>query len=168
VCQLGAIQFNPLTARAEDRDFLAVLFGDTTGNWAPMAAAASVPRGGASRVRFGPLLPASGRRALLPVFLDGRAAARALEVEIRYDPARLEVRRVRRGRQAAGSLLHFHAPEKGRLRLALAAPRPVRGGRQPLLVVDFRRGAAGLDDAWLGGFEVTIDDRAVSFQRVKR
>jgi hypothetical protein len=36
-CQPGAIEFNPLSGQANGQDFVAVLFGDCTGNWQPAA-----------------------------------------------------------------------------------------------------------------------------------
>jgi hypothetical protein len=35
VCQPGAIEFAPLSGAVHDQDFVAMLFGDCTGNWAP-------------------------------------------------------------------------------------------------------------------------------------
>jgi hypothetical protein len=34
-CQPGAIQFDPLVTPVDAQDFIAVLFGDCTGNWMP-------------------------------------------------------------------------------------------------------------------------------------
>jgi hypothetical protein len=34
-CQPGGIQYDPLVTPVDDQDFIAILFGDTTGNWEP-------------------------------------------------------------------------------------------------------------------------------------
>jgi hypothetical protein len=41
-CQSGAIEFDPLSGQAAGQDFVAVLFGDCTGNWQPPVAGGSV------------------------------------------------------------------------------------------------------------------------------
>jgi hypothetical protein len=35
VCEAGAIEYSPLSGPVHDQDFVAILFGDCTGNWAP-------------------------------------------------------------------------------------------------------------------------------------
>jgi hypothetical protein len=42
-CQPGAIVYDPLATPANDQDFIAILFGDCTGNWAPAGMTASPP-----------------------------------------------------------------------------------------------------------------------------
>jgi glucose/arabinose dehydrogenase len=171
-CQRGAIQFAPLAASVQDRDFAAVLFGDTTGNWAAAApaGASAGSRGNAFRAHLGPALRASGRRMLVPLRVRAarKASMRAVEATLDYDAARVEIRRVRRGPGAEAVLLQYHADGRGRLRMAMAGARPMRSGASPVLLIDVRLREQKLDRPWINAFTAMIDDRAVPSEWVER
>src|SRR6185369_15115519 len=90
-CQPGAVAFAPLAAAASGQNFRAIAFSDCTGNWQPPAAALS--RNRAPAVRIGPA--AASRQRELRVPIAAPAAAQALQLELRFDPARLRFKRVR-------------------------------------------------------------------------
>src|SRR5262249_24834153 len=73
-CQGGSIAFEPLVGNATNQDFLALLFGDCSGNWQPPAgvgAAALAPRSlRAPTLRVELPSRTRGRRVGFPVVVD--------------------------------------------------------------------------------------------------
>jgi hypothetical protein len=134
-CQAGNISYQPLAGVAEGQDFVALLFGDCTGNWQPAtpAAANSLRRSSGSSVRLGRPQAMNGRRIRVPVLVDSKRAYRALELDIRFDASQLRLRRVRRAEGTAGAIVQSNIHRDGRVRIAVASGRPLASSRRPAL-----------------------------------
>ncbi|MCK6556336.1 hypothetical protein L6Q96_17410 [Candidatus Binatia bacterium] len=139
VCQPGAIAYAPLAGAAAGQDFLGILIGDVTGNWAPNAGAAAALVSGESApaVRLG--RTRSGRRGArqrIPVYVAAGDALTAVDFRVEFDPERLRLARVRRGPQAEGGVLAYHGDTPGVVRIAMASATalPPNGG---ILVIEF-------------------------------
>src|SRR5262249_2527844 len=93
-CQLGAIALEPLVSDAANQDFLALLFGDCTGNWQPPAnptGAALVARSlSRATVRLGSPSRERGR-VRYPVLVEAIGGVHALSMQITYDPSALRL-----------------------------------------------------------------------------
>lgn len=140
VCQPGAIAYAPLAGSASGQDFLGILIGDVTGNWVQNAgagaAAALATDGPAPSVRLGRAQALRGGRQRMPVYVSPGDATVAVDFRLEFDPARLRLVRVRRGPQAADTLVAHHSDAPGRVRIAMASATPIlaNGG---ILVLEF-------------------------------
>ena len=150
-CQPGAVAFEPLAAAASGQNFRAIAFGDCTGNWQPPAAALS--RNRAPAVRIGPA--AASRRRELRVPIAAPAAAQALQLELRFDPARLRFKRVRTLGARDGLLLRAAPVEAGVVRIAAASATDLSGLRLVALFAP-RVADASLADLRVGS--VVVDE----------
>jgi uncharacterized protein YkwD len=137
-CTPGALAYQPLTVSYETQNFLALLFGDCTGNWQPPAAASArrvVER--AAGVRAGGLRRLPGGRLALPIFIDPPQPVSALELRILYDPAALRVLRVRTLGGARGALMATNVQQAGVAHIAMAGAVAIDGRRGPVLAAIF-------------------------------
>jgi hypothetical protein len=136
VCDAGKIMLDGLVAEAPDQDFEAVLIGDCTGNWTPPTAGLSRPGTRGPRVRLGrPVV--RGTRVRLPVYVHSPAPYHALDLQIAYDPERLQPTSAAPRRRHAGALASLHVGAPGLARIALASAEPIRRRSGALLVVEF-------------------------------
>lgn len=134
-CQPGGISYQPLAGVAEGQDFLALLFGDCTGNWMPAtpAAANSLRRSSTNGVHLGRPQAIKGRRIRVPVLVDSKQAYRALELDLRFDASQVRLRRVRGAEATAGAIVQSNIDRGGRVLIAVASGRPLAGSRRPAL-----------------------------------
>jgi YVTN family beta-propeller protein len=136
-CVPGAVVFDPLSASMNSQDFTAVAFGDCSGDWQPSGG------GGARRVRatgeeitIGPLRRRDAD-LVLPIRLAPGTSFRAMDLELRYDAARLRARRAELTGAARTALSRVNLADAGRVRLALARLEALVSDQRPLLVVHF-------------------------------
>jgi hypothetical protein len=145
--QQGRIRYSPIVESAENQDFLAILYGDVSGNWVGVCPA---PGGGgsggidaAAAGGAGALLEAAsataGRLVLpdlrakpgdllaVPVRAEGLSGAVSFYLDLRFDPSVLRLVRVDLGAGASGFSLTPNLTEAGRARLALFHTRPLAG-----------------------------------------
>lgn len=139
-CQPGTITYAPLQGPVVNQDFLGILFGDCTGNWRPSSgstAARSAADTAAPLLHMG--RPHRHRdRWQVPLYVDSAPSFRALDVEVRYDAARLVVLGVRpvpANRQAAFAV---NTRTPGRIAVALASVDAIDGQPDPVLIFEFR------------------------------
>jgi hypothetical protein len=87
-CRPGGIVFDPLLGDAPEQDFMAVLFGDCTGNWSDTHSSNSrIGRDG--RAHLGTPHRVSGGRWAVPLFISSPEPFLALDVRVGFDgPAR--------------------------------------------------------------------------------
>jgi hypothetical protein len=158
--QPGRIEYTPITESAENQDFHAILYGDVSGNWLgvcgafapppesvdsfPVGAVAAddrSPGGGKAKgqglVSLPNLRAAQGEEIRVPIRVDGAAEAIAFLLDLRYDPAVLELLGAEAGGDAASFQLQANIGERGRARMALfSAAKLDRDGE--IAVVRFR------------------------------
>jgi hypothetical protein len=137
-CQRAQICYDPLVSPASNQDFLAIVYGDCTGNWSPSAPALGGSADAAllSDIRAGGLRRVGTGRWVLPIYVD-RPRVMAVDIDVHYDPLRLRAVRARRLPAAAGALLASNTAEAGRVRIALAGTTPMGGSDRPLVAVSF-------------------------------
>jgi hypothetical protein len=138
-CTPGAVAYHPLTASAGQQNFLALLFGDCTGNWQPLAAAAvssSVPTEPQVVVRAGRLRRTHAGRMEVPLYLGGPATVEAIDIAVDYD-ARMHSPQVRRAFAARHALMAVNATTAGHLRIAMASAEPIPVAERAMFVVRF-------------------------------
>jgi choice-of-anchor B domain-containing protein len=141
-CQLGTIDWNPLSGSVTNQDFSGVLFGDCSGNWQP-STGSSVPGRlpGRGSVRIGGVLRSTRTGTLrVPVYVQAGGAFHSLDLQLGYDPTRLRLVGMRRVRQARGALAAVNQRVPGFLAVSLASVDPLRSGA--VLVLQFH-GRAG-------------------------
>jgi hypothetical protein len=161
-CQPGVISYQPLAGVAEWQNFLAILFGDCTGNWKATpgdASAKSARRPSGAAVRLGRPQAMKGRRLRVPVLVDSRRTYRALELDLRFDASQVRLRHVRRAEATAGAILQSNIDRSGRAIIAVASGRPLTGSGRPALWIELdipRR--ARLSDHLLHVQRATVDD----------
>lgn len=136
-CTMGAITYQPLVGSTDRQDFVAALIGDCQGNWKPSGNGAGYSE--TPRLRWAERAVTRGLR--VPLALTHELASGGLEFEIEYDPAALIYRGLGRLKGARGSLLAVNARQPGKIRAALASPRPLPRGT--LLVALFDRPTSG-------------------------
>ena len=125
----GVVVYDPLAASVTNQNFLAVVFGDCTGNWQP-AAALRTGASTARRVRMGGARRGGGHRDLrVPVYVEGAGEFLGLDLLVRFDPTHLTFAGVHRLGDAGHALVEAKEWTPGTIRLALASPQPLRPGR---------------------------------------
>jgi hypothetical protein len=137
-CRLGAIELSPLVSDVAGQDFLAVLFGDCSGNWQSDEAGIvqeTAPIG--SDLELQPMRRARGGRVRLPIGVRTSEPFFAADLQLRFDPAELEVRSVRPV-PSEGPMLRYNAATPGRLVISLASADPLPGTGDVLIVVEFQ------------------------------
>jgi len=134
-CTTGAICYEPLTGSADTQDFVAVLIGDTTGNWQPSGGSAPMATALPAASLGRPLRTRSGG-VRVPVVLHG-AAVNAAELEVRYPPEAGRLVGVHKVVTAGGALVFAYEPVPGVVRIALASALPFDARSTASLVLQF-------------------------------
>lgn len=130
-CEPGAIAYEPLSARAIDQNFAAVLFGDCSGNWQPSrgGAGANALKPIPERVRFGrPRAVPRSPSLRLPLYVNAEQPFRAVDVQLRYDPNSLRRLRVHFTSNASRAVFAANLNVRGTIHLALASSAPIAPG----------------------------------------
>jgi hypothetical protein len=138
-CQPGAIRYDPLATNAADQSFVAVPFGDCTGNWQG-AGGAALASAGPGLARLGPARRGRSPRVRIPLYLDAPRPFHAAVIDIAYDARQLMRPRLRRTAELAGARVLVNAIRPGQLRVVVASAAPLAAGEQPIAVLDFRSG----------------------------
>lgn len=158
-CRRGAIAYEPFTGTATGQDFVAVLFGDCTGNWQPPAAASALRTSGARAplVRARATRRTRGGLIRVAVSVDAAAPFNAADLTLAYGDG-LQPRGVRRLRAAGEAIVVDNLAEPGQVRIAVASATPLQPGA--LLVVEFGTAADAAPDVRLT--HASIDDGPAS------
>ena len=134
-CIDGAIHFNPLSGDVTGQDFIAVAYGDPTGNWQPpTGGAASIgSRSVASeqaRVVVGKSVQ-RGRRFRTGFAVRSARSYHTLNLSIAYSHRHLSKPRLRRHKslREAGAVAVMNEVRPGLLRIAIASPNPIDPGK---------------------------------------
>ena len=124
-CTMGSISYSPLNTHAADQDYLAIAFGDVTGNWQQGFSQfrGRVPTD-APRVRLASRTVRQTGRTEVRVAVQSAQPYASLDVELRYDPALLRPIGVRK-LGAPGALIASNLKESGRVLVALASGQPL-------------------------------------------
>ena len=160
-CRGGALRFAPLVGQASGQNFRAARVGDCSGDWQPgdprTAEPLLAPPGTALELR--PLRRLPGGRWRLAIGVRSPQPVNALELELRYDAARLAPLRTRTAHLGNAALIDTDGTRTGTLRLALASAIALPNGRA-VVVVDFTASAAVTSRA-VRAYGVRVDDRLV-------
>jgi hypothetical protein len=157
--QPGRIDYSPIVESAENQNFHAILYGDVSGNWFGVCGAPALPHDSLERIpgyattgsgatgrgkpRQGavaslPFLRAApGEVIRVPVRVEGAAEAIAFLLDLRYDPAVLELLGTERGGEAAAFQVEANTGQAGRARMALFSAATL-GGDGEIVVLRFR------------------------------
>ena len=136
-CTLGSIAYGAVTTSLDGQDFRAILFGDCTGNWHPAGSASSARAAAAPVVRVGAWRALRGDRLALPIGIERRIPAHAIELRLAYDSGALAFAHAQLVGRASGALLAVNSALPGELRVAIAAGDPILADGKPLLLVVF-------------------------------
>lgn len=160
-CQRGGVMLNPLQGDADDQDFSAAVIGDCTGNWrgsgADSAEAAAPP---GTALEMLPPRRRPGGRWLQPIAVRAPGDVHSLELELRYDPSRLRLTRVRATPLANPHVL-LASPHNGRVSIAIASAHPFPRDGRALFVVEFSSGRE-MTPELVRATAVSIDEHLVS------
>jgi len=141
-CQPGSISFSPLTSAAPQQDFIAVLFGDCTGNWDTSAGGALRVLAPNIRARLDGPRERPGGRWLVELHVDDVDSLEALEAHLAYDRAAATLEDVHAVGVASEALLYYRDDTSGVVSLAMASAQPLATGTRPLLVLVFSADSA--------------------------
>jgi sugar lactone lactonase YvrE len=161
--QKGFIEYSPIVESAENQGFLAILFGDVSGNWqgvcpdpeslpasllegrllAPSGDAQAGTAAGAGRLILPSLRVRQGDSFTVPVDAAGAAGAVSFYLDLRFDPAVLRLDGVSAGAAVPGFSLTSNLTEAGRARLALYSTAPTAGDGEVAAVRFTAIGRAG-------------------------
>jgi hypothetical protein len=142
-CQRGRISYQPLVAPASGQDFVAILYGDCTGNWQP--APTPTPTGAAlplavaqgSAIRVGHLHRGRSGELRLPLFFTGNTPLQGLTFDLHYDAERLRVLSMHRIGTASHALLVYNHNDPGIVRVGLASGNALPPTDKAILLVRF-------------------------------
>jgi hypothetical protein len=136
-CRYGAVAYTGLSAPAQNQNFLAVLFGDPSGNWQPAAGGGGVlPDAQSShRVHFGGTRLTRSGSLRVPVSVDGSRDWHGLDLDLRYDHSTTRFRGVRRLAPARGALIQYNETEPGLVKISLASRDPISPAQPALLLL---------------------------------
>jgi hypothetical protein len=139
VCRRGAIALEPLVGTALQQNFLAILFGDVTGNWQPPAAPAlRAQTASPYRLRVRSARPAGmGGSLRLPLAIKGSEPFYSLDVDLTYDSELLRPTSVKKLRAAGGALAVFNTMRPGVVRIAVASAEAMPFGLS-VVALDFQ------------------------------
>jgi hypothetical protein len=160
----GSITLNPLVGAALAQDFYGVAFGDVTGNWMPPAPASGASvrtRASTGIVRFGQTKARHRRRVTVPVSVETSAPFSSLDLEIGYDPNRFRAIRARAVGEGRRGILQANTDAPGLIRLSMASGRPMVGGPDSLVELEFQVLRRVRGSAALRTWSAVIDDRPV-------
>jgi hypothetical protein len=136
-CTPGGIAFQSLTSSPDEQNFMALVFGDCTGNWQPPAAGsaarAALTTGPTAHAEW--LRPRGGRLAL-SISLD-RPELYAIDLRVAYDPAALRAVSARPAGGARHAALAFNAGVAGVAHIAVASGERFAADGRPVVVVRF-------------------------------
>lgn len=162
-CRGGALTYAPLIADAVQQDFRAALIGDCTGNWQPgdvrTAEPEMAPAG--SALEMAPLRRVRGNRWRQAIGVRVPEATLSLDLELRYDTARLHFEGVRSVRLDGSALLDASLLQPGRLRVALASSVPLPADGRTMLVVDFTATDSAISARLVRPYQIAVDERLV-------
>lgn len=174
----GSVSFVPLVESAEDQKFLAILYGDVSGNWQPvcppigasvatLSASASekaaetsrlgVPGG---RLELPTLTATAGEVIRVPIRAVGTERAISFYLDLRFDPAVLRLLRVVTGSAASRFSLTSNTGHAGRARMALFDSKPL-GAEGVVAVVEFQVVGRPGDRTTLSLPVVTVNEGAI-------
>ena len=167
-CREGALTYSPLVGQVAEQDFRAALIGDCSANWQPGdsrgAEPVLAPEGTALAVS--PLRRLPGGRWRISVGLRSPQPSSALEMELRFDGARLTPAQVRTAHLGDAALLDFVVTQPNRLRIALASALTLPGDGRAVVVVDFvASDAGGITSRSVRAWSASLDDRFVNVPR---
>ncbi len=129
-CAAAAVAYEPLSGDAAAQNFVAMPFGDCTGNWRP--ARVSLGQSGDGGLELGVAYRRSSGRWAVPLIVSATDGFNALEARLALDTPLLEVRPLGVTRDAVVVAL----PEGDGLRLAIAAVEALPGdGRRVALLI---------------------------------
>jgi hypothetical protein len=163
-CKHGAVVFNPLQDDARNQDLLAVALGDCTGNWRPSDEAGAAepemaPAGTALELQG--LLRRPGGRWLQPVAVRAPSEVHALDLELHYDPTRLQLARVRSVRLADPAMLQARSSQPGRVNISLASAPALPADGRAIVVVEFISAETDVSPHLIRAYTAAVDERAV-------
>ena len=135
-CRPGGIVFDPLLGDAPQQDFIAVLFGDCTGNWSDAHSSNSTRVGREGHAHLGTPHRVSGGRWAVPLFISSPEPFLALDVRVGFDgPARpVGVQPAGAGRDA---MLRYDSDGHSVLTIALASANTLTSDTGPVAVLMF-------------------------------
>jgi hypothetical protein len=136
-CGSGTISYQPLAGSFSGQDFLAVVFGDCTGNWQPGATGPATQARQSAGVHLGHTR-AARQRIRVPVNVDPDGALHALDIEVHYDPAHLTPAGVHRAGGARHALMAANQTTPGVLAVSLASGPSLQGGTVLMLYFDVK------------------------------
>ena len=165
-CRQGELSYAPLAGQIAGQNFRAALLGDCNGSWRPADARGAEPllAPAGTGLAISPLRRLPGGRWRLAVGVQAPAGASALEVELRYDSARLTPSRVRTVHLGDAALVDFVADPIGRLRIVLASAIALPSDGRAVAVVDFASaGDDGVGARSVRPARALVDDRLAAF-----
>lgn len=141
-CQAGAIQFQPLAGQATNQDFSAMVFGDCTGNWQPIASGGAAGLTAATQSSARVFLGRArhrGSRVRIPVYVQGTPGFQALDLQVYYDASVLSARAVHRAGNAHSALVQANRNAPSLVTISLASSEKLPSGLVLILEFDARQ-----------------------------
>jgi hypothetical protein len=153
-CQPGTIAVRPLNS-LDNQTFQAILFGDCTGNWQPPklgGLGGDSVRDLRANIRLGRMRHSRTGRMWMPVYVGASEPIFAVDLQLRYDPNRIQSAGVRVFPGFENVIVASHEQEPGLLRAAVAGARPIPLDRGAVAALYFRQvsGAGGASIALRG------------------
>ena len=161
-CTRGAVRFDSLAGTVAGPDFDAILVGDCNGSWRPGVAAAPSSTTEPT-VRIGAPRRSGRQQVRIPLSVSGVGAFYALDVDVRYDPARVRPKGARPLGHRDARLVELRVIEPGHLRIAVASATSLAEDRDPVLVLTFVGDRDAVAQVSVQG---AVDDRAATVYRM--
>jgi hypothetical protein len=179
ICRPGSISYDPLMGSAENQSFLAILYGDCTGNWQPTGSGATVTlaepdsQGSPARVRVGRVRRGRNGRLWLPVYVAATEPVYALDMQLHYRSASLKPVSVRSIPANGDVVSEVYENEPGTARVAVASKAALRKRGGAALAVSFDAGrmqsaSPHIDVEWISmneGLPVSPDGTPAALER---
>jgi len=160
-CTRGAVRFDSLAGTVAGPDFDAILVGDCNGSWRPGVAAAPSSTTEPT-VRIGAPRRSGRQQVRIPLSVSGVGAFYALDVDVRYDPARVRPKGARPLGHRDARLVELRVIEPGHLRVAVASATSLAEDRDPVLVLTFVGDRDAVAQVSVQG---AVDDRPATVHR---
>jgi len=161
-CQRGAVVLRPIASDADDQDFTAAVIGDCTASWESGGARADLRRAApGTALAMPPLRRRPGGRWLQPIGVHAPDEAHALDLEMRYDAARLQLLRVRAAHLAHPYIVQTRVTQPGRVSISIAAAHPLPDDGRTIVVMEFTSTHRDLSPHLVRPFAVAVDERLV-------